>query len=1589
MILGGLCDVELSTVVNHGLCTVNRKLILVTAVVNLENKAAVSCDCAGEDAVSGDREALTSLGIDGDVRAGSGRNDLDISCAVSAVDIHDVSLNLVGDFAGGELSVEGNILGAHDSDFLIPTGEDIAGLGRSFGSDDLLADLRGNDSVLSAVNIEGCVVGHDLKRSNCIVDSLGGCIDNRLLGILLAGNFFCKSCIESRSGLCGVGLVVTVLCLLRLSRCNCRIVSGVVSVVLAPLGNEGQVGCGHVGGNINVPADEGVALTRCRGGNVKSCAVVNFGLCAVNSKLVLVTGKVDLQYEAAVGCDGTADNISCRLVEGKAFGGSCVCSDPGAGGAVKGLCLSCAVVAVDIHRVNLDGVGNAGRLFELGGEGDILNAHLADFLIPSLEDIAFLSGILRSDDLLANLRGNDFVLDAVDREDRVVGHNFESCNCVVDSLGSCIDNRLLGILLTGNIYGKSACESISGLGGVHLVIILFALLCLSRCDCRVVSGVVSVVLAPLGNEGQVRCGHVGGNFDIPAGEGEALSCCRSGNVKSCAIVNIRLYAVNRKLVLVTAVVDLKNKAAVGSNNAGEDAVVSNGEALTSLRLDGDGCAGGCGNSLGLCCAVLSVKTHDISLNLVGNLARGELSVEGNILSAHNADCGIPTGEDIAGLGRSFGSNDLRADLRGNDSVLSAVNIEGCVVGHKIESCDCVVDSRGGCINKTLLGVLLAGDIVSKSFCKSSSGLGGVLLAVVLFALLLLSRCDCRIVSGVVSVVLCPLCSDCYVVCGHGLGKRRIPTCEGVVRLDGVCYGNSRAIVEGIRNAFSGKGVLVAAVEYLEDKASVCRDLAGKNALVRNGEALASLRCVGSGRAGGTGKLLRSGIAVSAVGAHYIGVDGVSGVTCCCEHCLEGSVCGTHNADGGSPTCEGVAFLGRILGSDDLIVNLRGNFGVFFAVDCEYCVVGHLVETCDCIVDSGCCRINFTLLGVLLVGDVHCESCRESISARLGVSCCVVGLGLLSLSSLDCRVISSVISIVLCPLGLKSYIVSGHGRGSRGFPAGEGVTGSCLGICDLESCAIVNHGLCAVNSKLVLVTAVVNLENKAAVSCDCAGENALACNREALAGIGGKSYLCAGGCCNVLGIGCAVLTVKTHDIGLNSVRNFACGELSIEGEILSAHGSDLGIPTGEDITCLGGIIGLGNSFADLCFDDFVLSAVNIEGGFVGHELKSCDRIVDCLSGYINFTLLGVLPAGNILRKGIGESLSGLCGVGLVEVCFFLLSLSRCLSRVVSGVVSVVLVPLGNKSYIGSGHGFGNISVPTGEGVALTSCRLGNTDGCAVINIGHIAVNSKLVLIAAVVNLENKAAVSLDFAGKYALSCNREALTSLGSNGDGLAGSSGLVLDSSVAIVAGDIHYVCLDSVSNGACGEYCVEGNILNAHRSDFGSPSGEGVTLLGGSLGGDDLLADLGGNDSVLFAVNIEGCVVGHLLKTVNSSVDSCGLSVDNTLLAELLVGDVNCKSGVKSFSGSLGVGLVVVVLCLLCVGSCNSYVVIGVVCGLLVPLSRKSDVLCGHGGGNLFLPTLESKTFLLGSTGGDSSAIIICIGVKIRVSISYGVLFT
>ena len=286
-----------------------------------------------------------------------------------------------------------------------------------------------------------------------------------------------------------------------------------------------------------------------------------------------------------------------------------------------------------------------------------------------------------------------------------------------------------------------------------------------------------------------------------------------------------------------------------------------------------------------------------------------------------------------------------------------------------------------------------------------------------------------------------------------------------------------------------------------------------------------------------------------------------------------------------------------------------------------------------------------------------------------------------------------------------------------------------------------------------------------------------------------------------------------------------------------------------------------------------------------------------------------------------------------------------------------------------------------------CGFCNTDSCAIVNHGLCAVNSKLVLVAAVVNLENKAAVSLDFAGKYALACNREALAGLGGYGNSLAGSSRLILDSSVAVVTVKTHDIGLNLVADGACRELSVKSNILDTHDSDFGVPTCEGVACLGGSFGGDDLSANLCGDGTIKPIVDIELCVVGHEFKTLNCGVYLRCLSVNNMLLAELLAGDVDFKFGIKGSSGVGSVLLVVVGLCLLGVGVCDSYIVRVVVCGILCPLSRKSDALCGHGGGNFLLPTVKIKSGLFGSGGINYCTIIAFIGLEVRVSISYGVL--
>ena len=140
-------------------------------------------------------------------------------------------------------------------------------------------------------------------------------------------------------------------------------------------------------------------------------------------------------------------------------------------------------------------------------------------------------------------------------------------------------------------------------------------------------------------------------------------------------------------------------------------------------------------------------------------------------------------------------------------------------------------------------------------------------------------------------------------------------------------------------------------------------------------------------------------------------------------------------------------------------------------------------------------------------------------------------------------------------------------------------------------------------------------------------------------------------------------------------------------------------------------------------------------------------------------------------------------------------------------------------------------------------------------------------------------------------------------------------------------------------------------------------------------------------AVNIEGSGVGHKLESCDCIIDSLGGCVNNTLLGVLLAGDIDFKFGIKGSSGVGSVLLVVVGLCLLGVGGFDSYIVRVVVCGKLCPLSRKNNIVRGHGGGNFLLPAVKCESGLFGSGGINYCTITAFIGLEVRVSISYGVL--
>ena len=92
--------------------------------------------------------------------------------------------------------------------------------------------------------------------------------------------------------------------------------------------------------------------------------------------------------------------------------------------------------------------------------------------------------------------------------------------------------------------------------------------------------------------------------------------------------------------------------------------------------------------------------------------------------------------------------------------------------------------------------------------------------------------------------------------------------------------------------------------------------------------------------------------------------------------VKSDILGAHGSDCGIPTVEVVTVDNRICGSCDLLADLRCNSLIELAVDIEVSGVGHELESCDCVVDSSGCRIDISLLGILLTGNIGCKSCHS-------------------------------------------------------------------------------------------------------------------------------------------------------------------------------------------------------------------------------------------------------------------------------------------------------------------------------------------------------------------------------------------------------------------------------------------------------------------------------------------------------------------------------------------------------------------------------------------------------------------------------------
>ena len=986
--------------------------------------------------------------------------------------------------------------------------------------------------------------------------------------------------------------------------------------------------------------------------------------------------------------------------------------------------------------------------------------------------------------------------------------------------------------------------------------------------------------------------------------------------------------------------------------------------------------------------------HGHAIGHIGNgvLVDGVHSLDGTI-SGDILTFVIPVrcGLIVAGLGRNLGNvlhisavlNGLAVDLLAVRQVDDGVLIDGVL---------CLDVGIGG----DILAVMAPGGLgLGEAFLLGDRGNIGNIAAV--FNGLGIDQLTVCIVIDGVGIDL-PDSLDGDITVGHGGRDLHIPAHEGVAFLLGigrsghvstVILGNglhSRAAIgikgdgvpvdlpDGLQLQITGHGN-GCAVGVIHN--AIVIDIPANEAVAGHGVGIGGQGCGGIaiGLDVDQHGIHRTGAAVGSIGDRILILR---------PGCGDSNVICRHMAGHTGPCDEQLAILFRILRHTVIVLQI----GIIVHHDLAQCCAVLVLEEDGVLVDGPLGGDGHIICGHGC-GDLHIPAI-EGVAFLLRIGRCSHGSAVILGNGLD---LSTAIGhegdgvLVDRELSGDSHILCGHGGRDLHIPTGEGVAflGGIGGSGNRFTVIVDSLILLAVDDggEGVLVTAVVDLQNRRVIVCHSTGQHALI-------GIQGEALPCLGSQGD-LGIGVrsdgfrhslAVLAVNTHGVGLNGIGGFVGAPVGgqVDGNVLGRHGvGDLTGPASEGVAILGGCCGSGQGITVNHINGTLILAVDDPGQLEGQNLP--------LSG-----------EGQILsRHGLGhirtptqEFVTFLAGIhGSGHSCAEVIGLDRLLAVHNEGDGILVDSQGCVIGHVLGGHGCGNV-IPAGEGVALGGGVRRSNNGSTVSN--------GLGLVGFAIDSPGQGV----FVGLLGEGCGVGCLT-------GNLGHSGSPAGEDVGVLSG------------GSLLAVSVGGHIAVSNRSGIvhiavavGIPA-DGVLVNGGGIGGG--VGHFAGNGGDLRIPACEGvgilggCGLGGGDAGVNGSLavfHHTGLQLGAVLVHEGdLVGIHSCGigGGVSSVAGNgshlrspAGEGVGVLIGCSLggsltgvggdsaeihIAGLQDSAVLVHKLDGILI---QGLGVGCGVGhitgnGGDLLIPTSEGvgvlriRCLVGGTAEGRSLAVQIALG--------------